>query len=463
MFQKTKPYLIGLMLLLVIGVPDLLVGYASLSRAEEARALGRHQRAADEYIRAAQLLFWRSDLYEPIAVSSARAGDYQTAVAYFQRAKELSASDWVWFCFSSVSANDLDAALQICNAGAQTQPSAPLYTILAELYRDKEDWLAEKDALEKTAQLDSQDAYAAYRLALLTTLYAPEAALPELVRAATLNPEADSATQTLRAALAIADQQRDPSVKKIVIGQALGLTQEWKLAKVAFEQAIALDSQNAEAQAWLGEAKQQTGQDGRAELDRALTLDGASANIRALRALYWNRQGKYQQALAESLLAVEYAPNDARWRAALGEAYVRAGDLVAALTAYQKATELAPQDALYWRLLSAFCADNEAQVEAIGLPAALRAYEISPNDPAVLDALGYSYYLTAQYLDAEKALTRAVEIAPHFYAAQLHLALTYLVQGNRAAAYDSFVSMRDAADAGAYAQIAADLLQKYFQ
>lgn len=463
MLQKAKPYFVGFILLLTIALPDLMVGNAALRRAEEARTLGRHQRAADEYLRASRLLFWRSDLYELVAVSSARAGDYKTAVAYFERAKNLSETDWIWFCFSAMGANDKEYAVKTCEDGTREKPSAQIYGLLAELYRGEENWLAEKAALEELIRLDANDAFAAYRLGLLLTLYQPEAALPELVRAATLDPEADSAVQTLRSALAVADQQRELAEKKIIIGRALALTQEWKLAKVAFRQAVELDSKNAEAQAWLGEANQQTGQDGRAELDRALTLNPKSSNIRALRALYWSRQGKYKQALAESLLAVEYEPNNPNWRATLGEAYARAGDLVAALTAYQKATELAPQDALYWRLLAVFCADNNARTEEIGLPAALKAYELSPNDPAVLDALGYVYFVVGRYANAESVLTQAVEMDAHFYSARLHLALTHLAQGNRAAAYDALVSIRNAQDAGVYAQVAADVLQKYFQ
>jgi tetratricopeptide (TPR) repeat protein len=293
-------------------------------------------------------------------------------------------------------------------------------------------------------------------------LFSPDDAPPQLTRASTLNPEADSAVQTLLAALAVSDLQSDPSMKKVIIGQAFGLVQEWLLARTAFEQAVQLDEKNAEAWAWLGEAKQQTGQGGSAELDRALSLGRDSVNVHALRALYWSRRGRYEQMLAEYLLASGIEPENPRWQAGLGEAYAELGDLVNALESYQRATESGPDQAEYWRLLSLFCVENNAQVEEIGLPAAQRAYELAPQDPAVLDALGYAYLTTGRYANAEIALTQAIELDPDYFPAHLHLALTYLAQGNRNQAYATLTYVRDAPGADAYAETARQLLEKYF-
>ncbi len=109
--------------------------------------------------------------------------------------------------------------------------------------------------------------------------------------ASSLDPETDPAVQTLRTALNLSATQPDPSQQLVTIGRTLGLVQEWDLSIAAFEKAIELNAENAEAWAWLGEAKQQIGQDGRVELDQAVTLDPTSVTVRALRGLYWNRQG----------------------------------------------------------------------------------------------------------------------------------------------------------------------------
>ena len=40
------------------------------------------------------------------------------------------------------------------------------------------------------------------------------------------------------------------------------------------------------------------------------------------------------------------------------------------------------------------------------------AYEAESNDPYIIDSLGWAYYLTKDYLKAEKLLKRAVELMP---------------------------------------------------
>ena len=252
-------------------------------------------------------------------------------------------------------------------------------------------------------------------------------------------------------------------MQKVVIGQAFGLVQDWELATTAFEQAIQLNEENAEAWAWLGEAKQQTGGEGSAELDRALLLNHTSVNVRALRGLYWSRQGRYEQMLAEYLLAAGIEPENPRWQANIGEAYTKLGDLVSALMAYQRAVELAPTHADYWRLLAVFCAENNVQIEEVGMPAAQQALTLAPNDPAALDALGYVYLSTGRYASAETSLAQAIEISPEYFPAHIHLAMTYLAQGNQPAAFNSLTYVRDAEGAGIYAEAARQLLDKYFR
>lgn len=463
LLQRAKPYFIGLFLVFAITIPFFIAGYTSLHRAENAYSTGQYRLAAEEYVHTTHILIWRKDLYGRAGVSAAQAGDFERAIAYFKQGENLTELGWLFFCQSYAQLEDYSNAISTCQAGLQVYRSAPLYKILAFSYRSQKNWEAERDALKGQTQVDPSDAYAAYRLGLLLTLYAPDEAIPELTRASSLNPEVDSAVQTLRAALAVSSQQSDPSMQRVIVGQAFGLLQDWELAKTAFEQAVDLNENNAEAWAWLGEAKQQTGQDGSAELDQALLLDHNSVNVRALRGLYWSRKGKYSQMLAEYSLAARIEPENPRWQASLGEAYSKIGDLVTALKAYQRAVELAPTQADYWRLLAIFCAENNVQVEEVGMPAAQQAYVLSPNDPASLDALGYTYLSTGRYASAELAFSQAIEISAQYYPAHIHLAMNYLAQGNRAAAFNSLTYVRDAEGAGVYAETARQLLDKYFQ
>lgn len=464
MFQrKTTPVWVVLILILSLALPVFWVGYSSLNQAEEAQRRGDYSLAAESYTHSEKFLFWRTDLPEKAGVSYAQGGDYQLAVEQFSKTENLNEEGWVWFCTSLIRLEKFSDALSTCNAGASQFDSAELYRLLGFVYQNQKDWVAEKTALENQTRLDSTDAYAAYRLGLLLIFYAPEDALPELTRAATLNPEVDSAVQTLRAALAVSGAQSDSSMQMVILGQAFGLVQDWELASAAFEQAVVRDEKNAEAWAWLGEAKQQLGQDGSAELDQAVALDYNSVNVRALRGLYWSRLSEYDRMLAEYQVAAAIEPQNPRWQASIAEAYVRLGNLVAALEAYQRAVELAPDVGEYWRLLAVFCAENSVQVEEIGLSAAQQALALMPNDPGALDAVGYVYLSTGRYASAEEALKLAIEIAPEYFPAHIHLAMTYLAQGDQAGAFNVLTYVRDADGAGVYAETAQQLLDKYFQ
>ncbi|GAB1470160.1 hypothetical protein MASR2M66_10370 [Chloroflexota bacterium] len=461
--QWKKPFLIGLVLVLAVLIPMLIGGQSSLRRAEDAEKRGEYNLAAQAYAHSARFLFWRKDLFERAGIASAKAQDFSTAIGYFERSGDFSENGWAWYCTAHIQLGDFPSAISICNEGIKTYDSAMLYSLLGFVYREQKNFAAEQLALENQTRLDKTDAYAAYRLGLLLTLSAPEDAASELTRASALNPEVDSAVQTLLAALAVSAQQTDLSVRKVIVGQSFGLVQDWELAQTAFEQAIQLDVSNAEAWAWLGEAKQQTGQDGSAELNRALNLDRQSVNVRALRALYWSRQEKYEQMLAEYLLAAGIEPKNPRWQASVGDAYAKLGDLVSALNAYQNAVALAPGNADYWRQLAFFCAENAVQVEDVGLPAAQQAFALAPNDPAVLDALGYSYLSTSRFASAKQIFEQALALVPDYFPAHIHLAMTCLAQGDMASAFNSLTYVRDADETGTYAVIAQQLLDKYFR
>jgi tetratricopeptide (TPR) repeat protein len=437
-------------------------GYSDIQSAEALLEEKEFAQASLYYEQAAQKIFWRNELWEGAGISSAQAGEYEKAILYFQKVNKLSEQGWAWLGTSYFEMGEPEKSISTFEEGIENFQSVVLYRLLASVHRSQKNWEAEKNALANQLALDTNDAYAHYRFGLLLTLFNPDLAYAELQHASTLNVEVDSATQTLISALNVADTQNNESEKKVTIGRALGLVQEWDLAFVAFEQAIQLDSQNAEAWAWLGESKQQLGQDGSVELNQALKLNRTSPNVHALRALYWSRLGKYEQMLAEYLLASEYEPTNPAWQAGIGEAYTKLGDLISAVTAYQRAIELAPDEATYWRLLAVFCAENEIYIEELALPAAQQAFSLAPNDVAVLDTLGFVYFASRRYANAEKTLLQAIEISPQYFPAHLRLALTYLAQGNRTAAYNTLTYVRDADVSGAYRDLALDLIGKYF-
>ncbi len=461
--RKRLPLLAGATLIAAIFSPVILTGYVSAKNGEVELAAHNYTAASDSFEQAASFLPWRDDLWEKAGIAASEYGNPSDAITFLNRSRNLSEQGWLAKGSSYFNIGDISSALKTYQQGLQVYDSAALYAGLAFIYRQQKDWFAESDVLKNQSRLNSADAYAQYRLGLLQTLLEPDKALPELMRASALNPEADPAVQTLRTALNVsATQAANPSQQMVTIGRALGLVQEWNLAIAAFEQAIKLNAQNAEAWAWLGEAKQQLGQDGIADLDQAVALDNKSVIIRALRGLYWNRQNKYPQMLAEYLSAAKSEPENPAWQASIGDAYFKSGDIISALTAYQRATDLAPQDSTYWRLLAIFCADNGVHIEDIGLPAAQKAVDLAPADSFALDVLGWSYLSSGRYANAAKILSDVIARFPNHLPAHIHLAMTYLAQGNRTAAFDELNYVRAADANGADGLFAGQLLKKYF-
>ena len=457
-------------LLAAVFLPLVYTGYSAIQRGEAEFAARNYLSAAESFEQAARFLTWRSDLWEKAGISAGAGGNLSDAIIFLKRAPQLSEQGWLMLGYSYFNSDDTPSALKAYQQGLQFHDSASLYAGLAFVYRQQKDWPAESDALKNQIRLNKEDAYAHYRLGLLLTFLESEQALPELMLASSLNPETDPAVQTLRAALNVSATQPDPSQRLVTIGRTLGLVQEWDLSIAAFEKAIALDAKNAEAWAWLGEAKQQTsgalsgskGQEGLVELDQALSLDPASVIVRALRGLYWDRQGKYSQMLTEYLLAAEIEPANPAWQASIGDAQLKRGDLPAALSAYQRATELASNESTYWRLLAIFCAENGVRVEDVGLPAAEKAVKLAPDDPLALDALGWSYLSSGRFANAEQTLLGVIERFPDYLPAHIHLAMTYLAQGNHTPAFNELTYVRDADADGPSGSFARQLLEKYF-
>lgn len=465
----TVPVVI-IVLLAAVFLPVVIMGHVALNRAESELAAQEYAHAAESFEQAAHLLFWRDDLWEKVGIAAALDKNPLQAIEYFDRTSTHTEQGWILLGYSYLSLGNWDSVITTSRLGLQYYDSSALYGLLASAYRQKHDLAAERDALENQLRLNAGDVYIYYRLGLLLTVMEPEQALTNLMLAASLDPEVDPAVQTLRAALNLSATQPDASQQMVTIGRALGLVQEWDLAISAFERATAIDQENAEAWAWLGEAKQQVGgalgvskgQSGLVELDRALALDHTSVVVRALRGLYWNRHEKYPQMLAEYLLAAEYEPTNPAWQAELGNAYIKRGDLLSALAAYQHATELAPNESTYWGLLAVFCAENGVYLEEVGLPAAQKAVEISPDDPTALDALGWMYLSSGRYASAEQVLLDAVKRFPDYLPAHIHLAMTYLTQGNRDAAFATLTFVQNSNPNGASGEMARQLLKQYF-
>lgn len=460
----------ALVLLAVLGLiftPPILIAYAELEKAELAQAAEDFPMAASSYARAVRFLPWRVDLWENAARASFLADSPEPAIALYEaalRRGSLSANGWELYGLAYWQGGNFQAAREIWLEGVEAYPShAVFYHHLSAVYFEQGDWPAERDALEHWIALGSEpDAAAHYRLAVLSSANEPDRALGQFLLAASLDEQFNPAMKTMRTALNLAALETDESRRLVVIGRGLGLVNEWVLAEDAFHQAAAADGENAEAWAWLGEARQQLGRDGHAELDKASSLDSADPIVHGLRGLYWMRQGQPEQALAEYRMAAVLDPANPLWQVSVGEAYASMGDLPPALESYIHAAEMAPGDVNHWRILAVFCARNGVQVEEIGLPAARKALALAPDDVQGLDALGLIFITLGRPEEARYHLLQAVELESDFALAHLHLGIVYLQLYDQGAAFDHLRRARELDVDGVVGEQAQALLTQYF-
>lgn len=446
-------------ILLAVLAPFIASGYSELNNAATSAS---HFEAAEHYTAAARRLPWRADLYELAGHYYYHAEEYALAEASYQKAHQrgaLSPEGWVAWGDVVYLSGDTQRGAELWKAGLEEpNPSENLYSRLAEMYRQDGEYSKAAEYLQRYVEIHSEDASARYRLGLLLTLSDPDEALSQLINASQLDPQFDPAAQTLRTALNLSALEESPSAQKVVIGRGLGLVEEWELARAAFEQAVRLDEENAEAWAWLGEAEQRSaGEDALNHLDRALELDPNSPVVRSLRGLYFQRIGNHRQALVEYQYAAKFEPENPAWYVSIGEEYAVLGDLIIALDAYQYATTVAPQDAEYWRRLADFCARNRIHIRDVGLPAAQTAVKLTPDDPLALDMLGWLLVLDGRYYEAERFLFDALAADPELAPAHYHLGLLYLQTNDRAAMRDHLTQARDLGSGEA-----AALLEEYF-
>jgi tetratricopeptide (TPR) repeat protein len=459
--NAVRVFLVVLLIGLAIFVPLIFSGYSELKKASLSSS---YAEAAQHYQNAALRIPWRADLYELSGHHYYYAKEYVKADAAYQKAyahNKFSAEGWVAWGDVNYLNDNPERALEIWEQALEIRdPSEHLYSRLAEIYQSNGDPFRAAEYLQKYVSAHAEDAFARYRLGLLLTLSDPQRAWAELDSASELDPKFGPAVKTLHAALDLALQNSSASTRSVIIGRGLGLVNEWKLAHAAFESAVELDERNGEAWAWLGEAQQQTGlahSGDYAELEKAFELNPDSPTVRGLRGLYFQRTGNFRQALTEFQAAATLEPKNPTWFVSIGEAYSKNGDLIQALQSYQAATALAPEDPNYWRLLAIFCAQNNANIKDIGVPAARQAVVLASDDAASFDILGWLLILDASYDGAERMLKRALELDAQNPSVHLHLGMLYLQRNNRASAYDHLIHARDLGSTDAEA-----ILKQYF-
>ncbi|PKO16908.1 MAG: hypothetical protein CVU39_06730 [Chloroflexi bacterium HGW-Chloroflexi-10] len=373
---------------------------------------------------------WRVDLRRSLAYSLLESGQTLAALETFDdlaENSELSLEDRLLYAQALWENGKAEPALAIWNE-IRNEPEASVQ-LLAETAAQlhiREDWNGTYQTLLAWQALHGEDGDILYQLGLYELIFDPKNAGETLLSALKKEPRRVTAIRAFNEILPVIGSETNVTYRLVLTGQALAQQGEWEYALIAFTMATRIDPEYAEGWAFLGNAQGFVGNDGYAALEKAYQLDPDSKVSRAMLATYWRNQRDPLQSLKIWQGLAEEDPYEPFWQQEMAETYVQMGEINAAFEAFQSATTLAPDDALYWMNLALFSAEYKVGLEDIGLGAARRAILLSDSSGEALDVMGVVLLALEDFTSAERFLLQSLEKQPYSALVHLHLGQMYL-------------------------------------
>ncbi|MGD2026909.1 MAG: tetratricopeptide repeat protein [Anaerolineales bacterium] len=309
---------------------------------------------------------------------------------------------------------------QASEPDATPQISTPAAPQPGDIEEEAAFWLAELESAP-------DDPLTHYQLGLRYLILDREKAAEHLQAAAAHDPELDSRVRRLESTLRQSNVIEDPAYQYTIIGQALASAEEWQLAETALEMAVAQDPAYAEAWAYLGEVRQQTGKENAFQaLETALQLDRQSYAANLFTSFYWRRNDKPARAIPHLQTALQQNPSNLSLQEDLAATLVQAGQVETAFENINALLEESPDNPEIWRILARLSIENDLQVAQTGLPAARQAILLEPEEVQATLLLGRAYALTGDPVLAERFLLKAARQAPQLAEPHLYLGLMFL-------------------------------------
>jgi tetratricopeptide (TPR) repeat protein len=390
---------------------------------------------------AAQFFPWRGDLWEQAGAAALKGNESDKAIVFFERAlgmNKLSPEGMLQLGEAFEQNNDLIQAINTWNkALGNPAIDQQLHEHLVSAFLQLNNYPKALEHLNSLAKLQPKEAKYVYQIGLIQSVLDPEAALSNLALAGELDPAYLQRVSSLLESIQMGLTTGDPAYALVSAGRGLAILCEWKLAKEAFSRAIEIQPAFAEGWAYRGEARQQLGEDGLSDVEKALTLNPRSIVANTLMGLYWQRQNNFEKAVSYFETSARIDPANPALQAEIGNSIAQLGDINLALSYFQRAVELSPNDPVYLRKLAEFCVHHEIQVQEIGLPAALKVVTFSPDEAASQDILAQVYILLEEQDLALACLQKALTLDPNFAPAYLHLGFIDILQGNFSSAEDA--------------------------
>jgi tetratricopeptide (TPR) repeat protein len=440
--------LLPLMIGFLFGITALPHSYSvALQKAVFTEQHNSDLESGEALAQAARFFPWRGDLWERAGAAALRGNEPAAAIPFLERAlklNQLSPEGMILLGEAFEQNNDLTQAINTWNKGlGNSNVDQKLHERLVSAYLQVSDYPKALEHLKSLVRLLPNEAQYVYQMGLIQSILEPEAALNSLALAGELDPAYLQRVRSLRDSIQMGHASDDPAYALVAAGRGLAAIGEWKLAEEAFLRATEIQPAYAEGWAYLGEARQQLGENGLNDLEKALNLNAHSIVANTLMGLYWQRQNDFEQALAYFEASAKIDPTNPALQTEIGNSIAQLGNISLALSYFQRATELNPHDEVYFRKLAEFCVRHEIQLQEIGLPAALKAVSLAPGDAASQDMLAQVYILLEEQDLALAAVQKALTLDQNYAPAQLHLGFIYILQGKFSQAEQSLNKAMD--------------------
>ena len=177
----------------------------------------------------------------------------------------------------------------------------------------------------------------------------------------------------------------------------------------------------------LSQKKQQEAVD---TLQRGITSVDKPLRLQMQLGRVYEQKGQFQQAEQLYQRIVSSEPRFAPAYTSLGFLKERSGDKGAALDFYKSAIKYDAKNISALNNLAYLLADNFGEAKE-ALNYAMNAYRLQPNDPRIMDTLGYILVKNDRAKDALNLLEKAHELLPDISAVTLHLAMAQMKVGEK--------------------------------
>jgi tetratricopeptide (TPR) repeat protein len=317
-------------------------------------------------------------------------------------------------------------------------PVSPMPTAVAYLGDRNLD--AAREIWEEALVANSENAEAHYHLGLILILSDQDAALSHLERAEALDTGYTEPVSRLRTALRQSRSIDDPVYRLTINGQAFASIEAWVLAEIAFEEAVTLDSEYAEAWAYLGETRQHTGSEEALtalHTAHALKPDSFAANL--FLSIYYRRIGQPLVAIEYIETAIVSDPQNMNLQADLAQTLVEAGGVSKGFQILEDLAAESPDDVDSWLRLARLSIDNNLQVTESGLPAARQVLLLAPDQSEAALLMGRGYLFLGDKVLAERFLNQAIQMDDQLPEAPYFLGILYLNSGKGRLAKQHFL------------------------